>query len=441
LITLSAYLAVLGYYDLRILGIYSVFTGLSLSWSFYFLRKRRILDYYRFQLRSENQDSIYEILNGVTEIKLNQLEEFKRKNWEEIQLKLFSINLRILKLDQIQLASFEFVNQLKNILVTYYSATYVVAGRMTLGELLSISFIIGQMNSPVNQMVSFIRSLQDARLSLERLNEVQSHVEEEKDGSCQIGIPGNQSEVEKGIRLSNVSFQYGASRSPFVLNRIDLFIPDGKTTAIVGSSGSGKTTLMKLLLKFYEPAKGVIYIDGQNLSEVSPSDLRGHCGVVMQDGFIFSDTIERNIATSDHQINKKKLFKAIRTANIEEFVNSLPLKELTKIGASGNGISGGQKQRILIARAVYKDPKYIFFDEATSSLDAENEKKIHDNLLTFFRGKTVIIIAHRLSTVKNADQIIVMKNGSIVEQGNHLHLIQNKADYFDLVRDQLELGA
>lgn len=437
-ITFTAFFAILWHYDFRILAVYIVLTGISVAWSLLWMRKRKILDYFRFQQRSENQESIYEIINGVSEMKLNQFEDFKRKEWEQIQQKLFKINIRILKLDQIQLSGFEFINQVKNIIVTFLAATFVVKGSMTLGALLSVSYIIGQMNSPVSQLINFFRSLQDAKLSLARLNEVQNHPEEEQENQVSLLNKKHteQNGIEKGIYFKNVSFQYEGPQSPYVLKDINLFIPEGKVTAIVGASGSGKTTLMKMLLKFYEPVNGKIKFNHLDIKEISPEDLRKNCGVVMQDGFIFSDTIERNIATSDEHIDYDRLNHALEIANIKSFVEELPLGLNTKIGASGNGISGGQKQRILIARAVYKNPHFIFFDEATSALDAENEKIIHDNLQAFFKGKTVIIVAHRLSTVKNADQIIVLKKGKIVEQGNHQELVSKKADYFNLVKNQ-----
>lgn len=437
IITFSVFFGVLWYYDFKILFIYLLLTLLAIAWSIFWLSKRYILDYFKFKHRSENQESIYEMLNGVTEMKLNQFENLKRKNWEKIQESLFKINIRVLKIDQIQISGFEFINQVKNILVTFIAATFVINGKMTLGELLSVSYIVGQMNSPVNQLVNFFRSLQEAKLSLERLNEVQNHETEEKKEQKKLILEKNKNSE---IFLNNISFQYEGPKSPYVLKNINFTIPEGKITAIVGASGSGKTTLMKLLLKFYEPTHGELFFNSENINNISPKSLRENCGVVMQDGFIFSDTIERNIATGDENINKEKLQNAVKIANIDEFINSLPLGYNTKIGSSGNGISGGQKQRILIARAVYKNPHYIFFDEATSALDAENEKIIHDNLQQFFKGKTVLIIAHRLSTVKNADQIIVLKNGEIAEIGNHQQLVQNKADYFNLVKNQLELG-
>jgi ATP-binding cassette subfamily B protein len=437
IITFSVFFVVLFYYNFSILIIYFLLTLLSIIWSFHWLKKIKILDYFRFQHRSENQGSIYEIINGVTEMKLNQFEDFKRHEWESIQQKLFKINIRVLKIEQIELSGFDFINQVKNIIVTFLAATLVVKGKMTLGELLSVSYIVGQMNSPVSQLITFFRSLQDAKLSLERLNEVQNHEAEENKEQKKLILEKTKNSV---VFFNNISFQYEGPKSPYVLKDINFTIPDGKITAIVGASGSGKTTLMKLLLKFYEPTQGELLFNSENINNLSPKSLRENCGVVMQDGFIFSDTIERNIATGDENIDKEKLQNAVKIANIEVFVKSLPLGYNTKIGASGNGISGGQKQRILIARAVYKNPHYIFFDEATSALDAENEKIIHDNLQQFFKGKTVLIIAHRLSTVKNADQIIVLKNGEIAEIGNHQQLVQNKADYFNLVKNQLELG-
>lgn len=435
IITFTAFFGILWYYDYRILLVYILLTILSVAWSLYWMKKRKILDYFKFQQRSQNQESIYEIINGVSEMKLNQYEDLKRREWEKIQQKLFKINCRILRLDQIQISGFEFINQLKNIVVTFLSAYFVVKGNMTLGALLSVSYIIGQMNSPVSQLVAFFRSLQDAKLSLTRLNEVQNHKEEEQE--CHMAIPMN---GNHGIELKNVSFQYEGPKSPFVLKDLNLKIPQGKVTAIVGASGSGKTTLMKLLLKFYPPTNGKIIINNEDLRNISPLDLRKNCGVVMQDGFIFSDTIERNIATGDERIDPNKIEKSLKVANIKDFISELPLGLNTKIGASGNGISGGQKQRILIARAVYKNPQFIFFDEATSALDAENERMIHHQLQSFFEGKTVVIIAHRLSTVKNADNIVVLKKGEIVEQGTHQELVNHQADYYHLVKNQLELG-
>ena len=442
IITFSVYFGVLCYYDVYILAVYFILTIIAVLWSFFWLRKRKIVDYFKFQEQSKNQSSIYELINGVSEMKLNQFEEYKCKEWEDIQQKLYKINLRLLRIDQFQNSGFEFFNQFKNILVTFLAAYNVVIGQMTLGELMSISYIIGQMNSPVNQLVIFFRSLQDARLSLERLNEVQNKPDEEQPEQLSLDIhsPKQTKSVVKGITLKNVSFQYQGPMSPFVLKNIDLFIPEGKITAIVGTSGSGKTTLLKLLLKFFSPVEGKIFYNQENINILSAKSLRQNTGVVMQDGYIFSDTIERNIATGDENIDPDKLKTAIKVAYLDNFIASLPLGYKTKIGADGNGISGGQSQRILIARAVYKNPHYIFFDEATSALDSESEKNIYDNLQRFFHGKTVIVIAHRLSTVKNADQIVVLKNGVITEQGTHQELVYNQSDYFNLVKNQLELG-
>ncbi|MEA4981108.1 MAG: peptidase domain-containing ABC transporter [Paludibacter sp.] len=442
IISFSVFFGVLYYYDIHILAIYLVLTTIAVLWSLLWLRKRRIVDYFKFQEQSKNQSSIYELINGVSEMKLNQFEEYKCKEWENIQQKLYKINLRLLRIDQFQNSGFEFFNQFKNILVTFLAAYNVVIGQMTLGELMGISYIIGQMNSPVNQLVSFFRSLQDARLSLERLNEVQNNPDEEQPEQLPLNLPGTKriKSDAKGINIKNVSFQYQGPLSPFVLKNINLFIPEGKITAIVGTSGSGKTTLLKLLLKFFSPVEGNIFYNQEDINLLSAKSLRQNTGVVMQDGYIFSDTIERNIATGDENIDPDKLRTAIEVAYLNNFITSLPLGYQTKIGTDGNGISGGQRQRILIARAVYKNPHYIFFDEATSALDAESEKSIYDNLQRFFNGKTVIVIAHRLSTVKNADQIIVLKNGVITEKGSHQELVANKSEYFNLVKNQLELG-
>jgi ATP-binding cassette, subfamily B, bacterial len=433
-ITFGVFFGVLWYYNTTIVLAYLSLTIISLFWSFYWLKKRKVIDYNRFQQQSKNQETIYEIINGVTEMKLNQFDDFKRKEWEGLQQKLFKTNVRILKIDQLQYSGFEFINQAKNILVTYLAATLVINNKMSLGVLLAISYIIGQLSSPISQLLAFFKGLQEAKISIDRLNEVQNNKPEE--------LPDEQTSLQNqsDIMLNNVAFRYEGPQSPLVLKNINLLIPKGKITAIVGASGSGKTTLMKLLLKFYDPTDGAIYFNKQDILQISPKSLRTNCGVVMQDGFIFSDTIERNIAMGDEIIDALKLEHAVNVANLKSFIDSLPLKCKTKIGASGNGISGGQKQRILIARAVYKNPDYVFFDEATSSLDSENEKIIHTNLQQFFEHKTVVIIAHRLSTVKNADKIVVLNQGNIVEEGTHADLASKKGYYYDLVKNQLELG-
>ncbi|MFT3903643.1 MAG: peptidase domain-containing ABC transporter [Niabella sp.] len=435
----SVFFGVLYYYDNKILLIYLGLTAISIIWSLFWLAKRKALDYFRFQQRSENQQIIYEMIGGITEMKLNKFENYKIKQWENIQNKLFRVNIRILKLEQIQVLGFESCNQLKNILVTFIAASLVIKGVMSIGSLLAVSFIIGQMNAPINQLMAFFKSLQDAKLSMGRLNEMQYQPEED----ILLDDANNVSNLypTTGFSIESASFQYSGPRSPFVLNNITAKVALGQVTAIVGSSGSGKTTLMKLLLKFYEPVMGNIFLGGNPLSKIPHTWLREKSGVVMQDGFIFGDTIERNIVCGDEQIDKKKLERALWISNLDDFVNSLPLKLHTKIGTAGNGISGGQRQRILIARAVYKNPDFLFFDEATSSLDAENEKIIHTRLQSFFKGRTVIIIAHRLSTVKNADQIIVLKEGRIAEQGTHQHLVGVKGVYYNLVKNQLELGS
>jgi ATP-binding cassette subfamily B protein len=437
LVNFLIFFIVLFHYNTAILCVYIILTISAIIWSRIFLKKREILDYFRFKTNSLNQEAINEMIFGIQDIKLNNFEHYKIEKWEKVQTDVFGINLKVLKLDQLQLIGFDFINQIKNIVVTYLAARLVILGDITLGGMLSISYIIGQMNSPVNQLIGFFRSLQDAQLSMKRLTEVQN-INEEEDLETQTVLDNIQKE-RKGIEIKNVSFQYEGPLSPFVLKDIDLYIPEGKTTAIVGSSGCGKTTLMKLLLRFYEPINGEITINGHKLDSISPLDWRKKCGVVMQEGYIFSETIARNIATNEFNICPHKLSSAIRIANITDFIESLPFKENTIVGSMGNGISSGQRQRLLIARAVYKQPQYIFLDEATSSLDTENEKIIYDNLNDFLINKTVVVIAHRLSTVKNADQIVVLKDGKIVEIGNHKQLILIKGVYYNLVRNQLEL--
>jgi len=442
LINLVVFLIVLAIYDFQILYVFIGLTVLSIGWIFFFQRKRRILDYIRFQSKALNQDAVYELVNGMQEIKLNNFEKYKREEWEDIQVKLFKVSTRILALDQYQTIGYSFINHLKNILITYFAAQEVILGNITLGAMLSITFIIGQMNAPLSQLISFIRSLQDAQISLDRLSEVHNQEEEEEKSraiSDQKVIELNGSKT-KGIKLNNLTFSYDGSLHVETLKKLDLLIPTGKTTAVVGASGSGKTTLMKLLLKFYPPSKGKVLVNGTDLEAISPREWRRKIGAVMQEGFIFSDTLERNIAASEEEINQERIDYAIEMACLKDFVEGLPNGLQTKIGASGNGISGGQKQRILIARAIYKDPEYLFFDEATSALDTENERIIMSNINSFIHNRTAVIIAHRLSTVKNADQIVVLNKGEIVEVGTHTELVANGQHYFNLVKDQLELN-
>jgi ATP-binding cassette subfamily B protein len=409
---------------------------LYIGWIFLFLKKRRKLDFKRFAQLSDNQSKLIQLINGMQEIKLNNYERQKRWEWERIQARLFKVNISNLSLQQYQQAGSVFINESKNIVITVLAATAVVNGNMTLGMMLAIQYIIGQMNGPLDQMIEFIQVSQDAKISLERLGEIHLQKDEEqtKDGKLE-SLPN-----EADIQINDLLFQYEGPHSPKVLNNINLNIPRGKVTAIVGTSGSGKTTLVKLLLGFYPPVSGSIKIGGSDLMAYRQRWWRSKCGAVMQDGFIFSDTIANNIAVGDDEIDKERLGYAVRMANIQEFIESLPLNYNTKIGSEGVGLSQGQKQRILIARAIYKNPEFIFFDEATNALDANNEKVILENLDEFFAGKTVVVVAHRLSTVKNAHQIVVLDRGEMVEMGNHDELTRKQGAYYHLVKNQLELG-
>ena len=458
IINLVVFSVVLGIYDLTILAIFLIGSIISVVWVVLFLKQRKNLDYIRFQRMRENQNTIYELITGMQEIKLNNCERARRWEWERIQAKLFKVNIKGLSLEQYQEVGSSFVTQFKNILISFVAAMAVINNEITLGMMLSISYIIGQMNGPLNQVIGFVRTMQDAKISLERLSEIHNRPDEEGDQDALVspagmaplvgaGLSGETpyysdgaplATVRQGIELRNVSFRYGTPKSPLVLDDVSLRIPEGKITAIVGSSGSGKTTLLKLLLKFYD-SEGSILVNHTDMRDLSAKEWRRKCGTVMQDGYIFSDTIATNIAVDGQRIDEERLMHAVRVANIQDYVKKLPLGFSTKIGNTGVGLSGGQRQRIFIARAVYKDPHYIFFDEATSALDANNERVIMNNLNEFFQGKTVVVIAHRLSTVKNADQIVVLEHGRVQETGNHRQLVDQRGRYFELVKNQLEL--
>lgn len=427
---------ILLFYNVNIFLIFVVGSALYFAWVSLFMKRREELDHKSFQQQSANQSNVIQLINGMQEIKLNACENQKRWEWERIQARLFKIRIKGLALTQYQDSGAVFINQTKNIVITALVAKFVIDGSMTLGMMLSVQYILGQLNSPIDQLINFYRESQDARLSIDRLSEVHK-MEDEVDASLDLinNIPNNQD-----IIIQNMSFAYDTSKvGKAVLQDIQLLIPNGKQTAIVGTSGSGKTTLMKLLLGFYPSQKGDILLGNNSLNKYDLREWRKHCGVVMQDGFIFNDTITRNIAPGEDAIDVQRLVNAADTANIIALINSLPLGFETKIGNEGRILSQGQKQRILIARAVYKNPDYVFLDEATNSLDTNNEKVIMDKLAAFFVGRTSVVIAHRLSTVKNADQIVVLDNGLIAEIGTHDELSKKKGAYYHLVKNQLEL--
>lgn len=434
LINLFVFGAVLAFYNLLIFGIFVLGSILYFGWILLFLKKRRTLDYKQFSQVSEEQSKVIELINGMQEIKLHNAEKQHRWEWEYLQARLFKISMEGLALNQYQSVGSGFINEFKNIIITVLSAKLVIDGDITLGMLLAISYIVGQLNSPISELIGFVREVQDAKISLERLSEIHNKDNEEDHEQQRVDIP-----KDADFQLEKVTFRYPGTET-LVLENLNLTIPKNKVTAIVGTSGSGKTTLMKILLKFYAPKEGTIAIGNTPLDSLSHRRWREACGVVMQEGYIFSNTIAKNIAVGEDHIDKERLAYAIDIANIQEFIEELPLSYNTKIGMEGMGLSTGQKQRILIARAVYKNPEYLFFDEATSALDANNEKRIIEKLDTFFTHKTVVIIAHRLSTVKNADQIVVLDHGKIIEVGNHTTLTALKGSYYHLVKNQLELG-
>jgi len=427
---------ILAFYNLTILLVFLSGNILYVAWILSFLRYRRKLDFKRFTQASANQSNIVQLITGMQEIKLNNCEKQQRWKWESIQVKLFKISIQGTALGQYQQIGSIFFNQTTNLFISFLSAKAVVEGNITLGMMMSISYIIGQLSGPVGQVIDFSQSLQDAKISLERLNEIHNKEDEEQMIKSKIdSIPDN-----KTLGLESVFFSYDGAERDYVLENINLKIPQNKVTAIVGASGSGKTTIIKLLLGFYLPIKGKIIVGNIPLEEINPHLWRQKTGAVMQEGFIFSDTIANNIAIGVEEIDKKRLLEAVETANIREFIESLPLKYNTKIGMDGKGISQGQKQRLLIARSVYKNPEFLFLDEATNALDANNEKRILDNLNQFYKGKTVVIVAHRLSTVQNADNIIVLEKGKVIEEGTHTELAAKRGEYYELVKNQLELG-
>jgi len=434
LFTLIIFGIVLWSYDISIFVIFFVGSCIYILWILLFLNKRRELDYKYFEARAKNQNKTYQLIQGMQEIKLQNSEKRHRWEWEDIQADLFQINIASLKLQQTQEAGNIFINETKNIVITVVAALAVINNDMTLGMMLATQYIIGQLSLPIDQTIALIHDLQDTKISLERINEI--HEKEDENANKELNV-----DLQNGnIVFENLMFQYEGPHSKKVLNNLNICIPQGKVTAIVGTSGSGKTTLLKLILQYYSPIVGSIKVGGYDLQDFNTTWWRSKCGAVMQDGFIFSESIARNIASNEEDISEDKLIYSAKIANIHEFVMGLPLKYDTIIGNEGQNLSLGQKQRILIARAIYKNPSFIFFDEATNALDANNEKTIVQNLKDFYNGKTVVIVAHRLSTVKNADQIIVLEDGKIVEIGNHVELTKNRSAYFQLVKNQLELG-
>jgi ATP-binding cassette subfamily B protein len=435
-VTLVIYAFVMATYHLGILGIFFTGSLFYVGWILLFLKRRREIDYKRFQQSSADKNSIVQLVHGMQEIKLNACEKQKRWEWESIQARLYRVSVKGLVLNQSQQIGATFINQAKNLFISFLSAKAVIEGDMTLGMMMAVQYIIGQLNAPIEQFIGFTQQAQDAKISLERLGEIHDREDEEKPEDGKIREIPRDADIE----LKNIMFQYEGPHSPKVLKKINLKIPANKVTAIVGTSGSGKTTLIKLMLGFYQPVKGKIHLNGTELKRYSESGWRKRCGVVMQEGYIFSDSIANNIGIIDDLPDKETLEQSVITSNIGDFIETLPLRYNTKIGTQGHGLSTGQKQRILIARAVYKNPDYIFLDEATNALDAKNERVIMENLDNFFKGRTVVIVAHRLSTVKKADQIVVLERGEIVERGSHKQLVAREGAYFNLVKDQLELG-
>ena len=427
---------VLFIYNKLIFTVFLIGSALYAGWMLIFLNKRKIIDYEMFEKQAINNNYTYQFITSMQEIKLQDCEKRRRWEWEDIQADLFQVQMKSMKLQQTQEAGSIFINEVKNIVITVLSATSVIYGEMTLGMMLAVQYIIGQLNSPVDQLMNFLYSMQDVRISLERINEIHGSRNEENTRRYITAFKNNNHDIV----FNNVSFKYDPHSLTNIIENISFFIPDGKVTAIVGASGSGKTTLIKLMLGFYPITDGYIHIGDTNINTLNLKWLRRKCGVVMQDGVIFSESIARNIAVDDGEIDKERLVRAAEIANIHDYIMGLPLKYNTKIGRDGVGLSQGQKQRILIARAVYKNPQFIFLDEATNALDAKNERAIVENLNEFYKGRTVVVVAHRLSTVKNADQIVVLDAGKVVEVGDHSTLIEKQGTYYNLVKNQLELG-
>lgn len=427
---------VLYIYSLTIFLIFIIGSIIYGFWIVVFLKKRRTLDYKFFEQQGVNRNVVYQLINGMQEIKLQGCEQRKRWEWEDVQAELFDVNTQTLNLKQNQEAGSILINEIKNTLITVVAAASVINGDLTLGMMLAIQYIIGQLNSPVEQILGFIYQWQDVSISLDRMNEIHTEQNEEDDNREIVQLPH-----QSDIHIENLCFKYDGARADYVLNNINLRIPQGKVTAIVGASGSGKTTLIKLLLGYYSLNEGKIEVGNVNIDQFNLAWWRTMCGTVMQEGYLFSDTVARNIAISEEEVDLERLRYAARTANISDYIEALPLGYNTLIGQDGQGVSQGQRQRILIARVVYKNPQFVFFDEATNALDANNEKAIVENLQDFYRGKTVVVVAHRLSTVKNADQIVVLDGGTIVEIGSHEELTIKRGEYYELVKNQLELGS
>jgi ATP-binding cassette subfamily B protein len=435
-LTFVVFSVVLFFYNKLVFTIFLLGSILYGAWMTLFLKRRKVLDYKLFEQQAINNNKTYEFITSMQEIKLQDCEQRRRWEWEDTQAELFGVQMKSLKLQQTQEAGSIFINEVKNIIITVVAATAVIHGQMTLGMMLAVQYIIGQLNSPVEQLMNFFYSLQDVKISLERINEI--HQMDDENGK--EGLLTSIEDKNEGIDIKNIMFKYDPHALRKTIDDVSIHVPQGKVTAIVGASGSGKTTLIRLMLGYYPVLEGKINIGNTDINKLNKKWWRRQCGVVMQDGVIFSESIARNIAVDDGDIDKEQLLKAAEIACIKDYVMALPLKFNTKIGRDGVGLSQGQKQRILIARAVYKNPDYIFLDEATNSLDANNERSIVENLDKFYKGKTVVIVAHRLSTVKNADQIVVIDHGKVVEVGNHESLTAKRGAYYNLVKNQLELG-